>query len=730
MTRKNRVSVAAAVVLAVSVRTMAGSVAPVHAILPSAIPVSGLDTSSHVSFVSDDGKWIASAASPTSFLRNRFTGESVEVPGAMEGMSGDARFVVFITYQALVPSDTVPNSFDVYRLDRITGQYLRVAAPASPYFIADAEISNDGAVVFYEEKESMPNPRSRLWRVVVGGPPVAVPITGGGLKTFWINDLRNVSADGRYATYLSSCTAATTCTTSEVRRFDRTTGFTAVVSVNSSGVESNALDVYGDMSPSGRYVLFGSAASNLGVPTGFPAWWFVRDVVSNTTTTIGERAHPLAAVTDTGLVTFSSYVHLGGGAVREVLLAHDLATGARVDIGTTPRFAALTTGIDAMAYSADGLRAIFSTSSRDVLPGAVGSMFIADLDGQLTAPPATTRLLDTRSAVGIGTTTPVPAGQEVVVQVVGRAGILAGTSALHVNLAIVQPSGPGFAKVYPCDEPPESVSSINFAAMTTTTNAAMVKVSQAGTVCVTASTTTHVVVDFQRAVTAFTVISPVRLLNTREPVESPTPLAADETRTLRVGGANGVELGSEGVALSVTIVDPTTNGFLRAFPCGSPTTLANMNFSAGLTKASLVVATPNAEGDVCFQSSSAAHLVVDLVAHLPVESNYVPLPGTRLVGAAEGPVRGGRVLRVFVPRVVFGHEIVALGIVAVQPARPGYVAAFTCGTNIPLTSTLNFVPGRATSNLLFVQKGGYDDVCMYVSQDVTLVVDHYSSTLW
>jgi hypothetical protein len=722
----------AGLVLSTTIVWCIQAASPALAALPSAIPVSAIAMGpSDPGYVSDDGQWLAQGGS-TSTLINRFTGQIIELQGFMGDMTGDGRYVALQTSVNLDPADTVPNSSDVYRYDRLTSQYLRVTPVPALSSIPWMRINGDGTVIAYSVQESGANAdRTRLWRVVVGGAPTAIPSSGGGFADFRRNNIDDISSDGRYISYSALCTSATTCTSGEVRRYDTNSGTTVRVSVNNVGTPANQVAETGQMSPSGRYVMFRTRATNLGVvPIGISSHWYVRDLTASTTTPLGSFVDHDAAITDSGLAVFAAETDSASGGVRTTVLVRDLATGGTSDIGTTPRFGPLDHDLDLRAISRNGLRAVFTSLSPDIVPGTqLGTMFVADIEGRLGARLPDDRLMDTRNGIGVPIAAPVAPGQEVAVQAIGRAGILAGTSALHVNVAIIQPAGPGFAKVYPCDDPPDSVSSINFAAMTVTTNAAMVKVSAAGTICVSASVTTHIAIDYQRPVAAFSVISPVRLLNTREPAGNPTPLVAGEDRALRVAGANGVEVASEGVAMNVTIVGPATNGFLRAFPCGSPTTLANMNFAAGQTKASLVVATPNAEGDVCFESSSAAHLVVDLVAHLPVESAYVPLTGTRLVSANEGPVRGGRVLRVFIPRVLFGNEIATLGIVAVQPALSGYVAAYNCATNIPLTSTLNFVPGRATSNLLFFQAGSLDDVCLYVSQDVTLVVDHYSSTL-
>jgi hypothetical protein len=71
----------------------------------------------------------------------------------------------------------------------------------------------------------------------------------------------------------------------------------------------------------------------------------------------------------------------------------------------------------------------------------------------------------------------------------------AGAAAVSMNLTSDQAAGPGFLTVYPADGSLPLASNVNFVAATTVANAALVKVSAAGTMNTYVNVATHVIVD-------------------------------------------------------------------------------------------------------------------------------------------------------------------------------------------------------------------------------------------
>ncbi|MEZ5232795.1 MAG: hypothetical protein R2749_08810 [Acidimicrobiales bacterium] len=149
-----------------------------------------------------------------------------------------------------------------------------------------------------------------------------------------------------------------------------------------------------------------------------------------------------------------------------------------------------------------------------------------------------------------------------------------------------------------------------------------------------------------------TPVSPHRLLDTRDGAA----LSPSADLSLPVAGHGGVPVTASAVVLNVTVDQPQADGWVAAFPCGATPTTSTINFVRGQTLANLAVVAPGANGAVCFRSTVAGHLVVDLAGYLDAggEAAYQPLhaarprhPHHRWAGAGRGVGRraGGRALR-------------------------------------------------------------------------------------
>ena len=690
--------------------TPVSALAPIVALTPAPQWITG------ASQISNDGQWVFGTQASTTPLLNTMGGTSVMINGGASGMSGDARYIAV-------------NGIGLYRYDRVLDTYTFVTfAPAGYSFSGHAAISDDGQVMAYTVSENNPNPAKKVFVVTVGGTPVQQ--SNHGLTDYPYDVMEDLSPDGRYLLYSANCKYPS-CPShgrgqGELRRVDRATNTTLKVSVNNAGLESNGGDAGGDrgatISPNGRYVTFSSSANNLGVTSGFEGAVYVRDTVGRTLTHLTPRSvwPETPYTTDGGLSIYPGERTIGDSNSSTVFI-RELATGHVRDValdayGNPPGGYVVLKGV-----SRNG-KYLLLWSPYQLIPGSNSGVYIGSIGGAPLLAPSPNRILDTRNATGIPTTTPIPAGQAVTLQVGGVAGIPNDAAGAWLNVSIVSPQGYGYAKLYPCDNDPGEVSTVNYAPGGATANLAMVKLSATGTVCLWSSKTTHMLVDAQQAVTTFTPIAPVRLLDTRLPLDSPTPLTAMVPRTLHVTGANGVVEAAEAVALNVTVINPSALGYLQAYPCGTTPTTSNGNFIAGRNKASFVIAQPDVDGNVCFLASANAHLAVDLVGHLPAVSTFESSPGVRLHPSSY-TLQGGRVVRLYTGQPANTTSL--LGLVAVNPSVGGYVTVYTCGQPMPQVSALNFVPGGNTSNVTTMPNDYTGYVCIFVSQDVRLIVDYY-----
>jgi 2',3'-cyclic-nucleotide 2'-phosphodiesterase (5'-nucleotidase family) len=111
------------------------------------------------------------------------------------------------------------------------------------------------------------------------------------------------------------------------------------------------------------------------------------------------------------------------------------------------------------------------------------------------------RLLDTRNGAptvdGIGAGNgPITAGTKVEVQVTGRAGVPATAVGAVLNLTATDAGGTGYVTAWPCDEAQPNASTVNFVAGEPSPNAAVLKLSADGKICLTpGETTAQLIVD-------------------------------------------------------------------------------------------------------------------------------------------------------------------------------------------------------------------------------------------
>ena len=236
------------------------------------------------------------------------------------------------------------------------------------------------------------------------------------------------------------------------------------------------------------------------------------------------------------------------------------------------------------------------------------------------------RLLDTRADgltidgrfAGIG----VRAGGSITeILVDGRGNVPEGSAAVVLNVTVTEPARAGFVTVFPCGSIPLT-SSVNFVAGQTVANTVIAKTSPMASVCVFASTPTHLVIDVHGAYApgwTFEALVPARLMDTRpDGVTTDGQLAGLGVRAggsvteLQVSGRGSVPDGSTAVVLNLTVTEPAQAGFATVYPCDSIPSTSNVNFVAGQTVANTVIAKMSPTGTVCVFVSTATHLVADV----------------------------------------------------------------------------------------------------------------------
>ena len=361
------------------------------------------------------------------------------------------------------------------------------------------------------------------------------------------------------------------------------------------------------------------------------------------------------------------------------------------------------------------------------------------------------RLLDTRP----GSTTvdgqfsgggAVHGGETLDLPAAGRAGIPAsGVDSVVLNVTVADATSSGFVTVFPAGTDRPLASNLNFAPGKSVPNLVIARLGTGGKVSLFNSAgDTNLVVDvvgYFPSGSNYSSLSPQRFLDTRPGTQTVDGQAIgfglvgpQQTFSLLIGGRGAVPTsGVDSVVLNVTVVEPTSNGYVTVYPSGTQRpTASNLNFSPGQTIPNLVVAKLGPAGTITFFNSEGdSHLVVDVVGWFPTSSGFTSVPPTRLLETraglttidgqflGAGPLPGGQVLNLTVagraglPPTGVGAAI--LNVTVADPTSAGFLTVFPTGTIRPLASNLNFVAGQTVPNLVIAKIGSSGQVSIFNS---------------
>ncbi len=212
---------------------------------------------------------------------------------------------------------------------------------------------------------------------------------------------------------------------------------------------------------------------------------------------------------------------------------------------------------------------------------------------------------------------------------------------------------------------------------------------------------------------------------------------ATGTAAIRVTGLAGIPAGASQVILTVTVVRPSDNGFLVAWPSGAVRPeVTTMNFQAGRDIAATVVVPAGRDGKIQLYngSSASAAIVADVQGYVlagPTSAaGAVAAVTARIADTRRGlqiaraiPAGSTAEVQVAAPRSDVSAAL--LTITAVGPPKSGYLIAWRSGTSRPHTANLNFQAGRNISISSLVSLGTDGKILLYngSSAAVPIVVD-------
>jgi RHS repeat-associated protein len=156
------------------------------------------------------------------------------------------------------------------------------------------------------------------------------------------------------------------------------------------------------------------------------------------------------------------------------------------------------TGLVTVVPDANGRIAIYSAAATEVLADVAGYYTVgAPAGGNLMAPPAPVRALDTRVPSGTcsGSCATLPAGGTLSVAVAGIGPVPADASAVVVTVTAVSPAGPGWLTAYPDGTPRPLATAVSYSAGQVIANTTIVPVGTSGRISIYSAAATDVVID-------------------------------------------------------------------------------------------------------------------------------------------------------------------------------------------------------------------------------------------
>lgn len=256
------------------------------------------------------------------------TGAAGDDESSLASISADGRYVAFWSMATtLVPGDTNGTS-DVFVHDRVTRTTERVSVDSRGRQATGGDqggvldtnfgrpaITPDGRYVAFASSATnlVRGDRNQTVDVFlrdrVAGTTERVTMAGRRVEANSESSHPAMSPDARFiafGSYADNLVPGDTNFTSDVFLLDRTAGAIQRVSVSSSGAQADNASTGPSLTPDGRFVAFGSDASNLvpGEVEDFAGDVYLRDVQAGTT--VGVATHATGFVRHTGAPVLSA----------------------------------------------------------------------------------------------------------------------------------------------------------------------------------------------------------------------------------------------------------------------------------------------------------------------------------------------------------------------------------------------------------------------------------------
>jgi hypothetical protein len=217
--------------------------------------------------------------------------------------------------------------------------------------------------------------------------------------------------------------------------------------------------------------------------------------------------------------------------------------------------------------------------------------------------------------------------------------------------------------------------------------------------------------------TVFHAVVPSRVADTRSVVRGRIRPGAP----LSIDLATATPVGTSAVSVNLTAVEPSDDGFLTAYPCGSkPPPTSNVNFRAEQSRGAHAISALSSDRRLCVDSSSNTDVIVDLqgVFNATDGDLFAPQAPVRVIDTRST----GRATTV-TATVGANVRAVAVTLTATGAASAGYLTAFGCSAGPPPVSNVNFGAAETIAGSAYVAVGPDHRICVTSSAPVDVIVD-------
>ncbi len=353
------------------------------------------------------------------------------------------------------------------------------------------------------------------------------------------------------------------------------------------------------------------------------------------------------------------------------------------------------------------------------------------------------RFADSRSSLRI---TKLLAGVTKRIQVAGQGGIPADATALSANFTATDETGVGYLTVYNCTATAPTAATLNYYPNEPVGNAGLFPLGTSGELCLVSPKDINLVIDvngyFRPASNLkYEGLTPTPVVDSTNRLNIAGRIAASQTLTVDVPNAGiGVPAGASAVAVNITGIWPTANGYITAFPCGvSRPVVASVNPTVGATKQNFAIVPLSANGQLCLFSLQATDLKVDVLGYFMPSSPHTMIPSTPtrvtdtrdLLRPLMNLGTGGAMLAANVTKTLSlagqrgipaNATVVSVNVAAVAPGATGSVTLWGCGTE-PQIQSVNFAGGRTVATGIQVQLSNAGELCVRSTANTHLVID-------